>query len=114
GIGDDDFEHRSEIAVIEGVAGLAQIFVVGEDLFCARDIASRAFYIDVVRAKVDGDVQSTFEQVKVLIPVTKQGLQIWSDLKLLIHRLVWVQSSRENTSARQRHAFRVIAITVIG
>src|SRR5581483_9401712 len=52
----------------------------------ASYVACGAFDVYVVGAKVDRDVQSTFQQVKVLIPGTEQGLQIWSDLKLLVHR----------------------------
>ena len=71
---------------MECVSTFAQVLVVGENLLGARKIAGRAFEENVVGAKVDGDVQSTFEQMKVFIPGTKQGLQVRSDLKLLIHR----------------------------
>src|SRR5207244_3711057 len=73
-------QQASEITIVEGVPGFAQVFEVGKDLLRAGDVLRRAIYADGIRIHVDGDVQAVFHDVQIFVAGAEQGLYVWGDL----------------------------------
>ena len=62
GVGDDEFQHAVEFAVVEVDAEFAEGVEVGEDLFDAGDVVGFAGNVDGVGAEIDRDVEFVFEE----------------------------------------------------
>ena len=61
------------------------MFVVGEHLLGAGNIAGAAFNLDGIRLQNDGDVQAVFQQTQILIAGAEECLDVGADLDIFFH-----------------------------
>jgi len=78
-------QHAVQVAIIESVSRLSQVFKVRENLLSARHIARGALKINPVRPQINIDIQAVFEHMQVFVPRAKQCLDVRGDLDALLH-----------------------------
>jgi hypothetical protein len=88
GVGDDEFEHPVEFAVVEVDAGFSEGVEVEEDLFNTGDILGFAGYLDGVGAEIDRDVEFVFEEPEIFVVGPVEGLDARGDFQGFFYQLV--------------------------
>jgi hypothetical protein len=88
GVGDDEFEHAVEFAVVEIDAGFAEDVEVEEDLLDAGYIGVVAGDVDGVGAEIDGDAELVFEESQVFVVGAVEGFDAGGDFKGFFDQLV--------------------------
>ena len=88
GVGDDEFEHAVEFAVVEVDAGFSEGVEVGEDLFDAGDAVGFAGDVDGVASEIDGYVQLVLEEAKIFIVGPVEGFYARSDFEGFFYQVV--------------------------
>ena len=87
-VGDDQFEHAVEFAVVEIDAGLAKSVEVGEDLFDAGDAVGFAGDVDGIGAEIDRDVEFVFEEAEIFVVGSVERLNARRDFQGFFDQVV--------------------------
>ena len=85
-IGDQDAQHRGQLAVEDLLAVRAQVVEIVEDLLDPGYILGRAVDLDGVGLEIDDDIESILKQVKVFVARSEQGFEIGTKFDVFLHR----------------------------
>jgi hypothetical protein len=78
------------------------MLVVREHLLRARHVARGALNNNRISLQINGDVKAVFEQVKVFIASPKQGLNVRSDVDVLLHSDLKANLLKRSCASRNR------------
>ena len=88
GVGNDEFEHTVEFAVVQIDAGFTKGVEVGKDLFDARNAVGFAGDMDGIGAEIDCDVEFVFEETEIFIVGSVQRLNARGDFQGFFDQVV--------------------------